>query len=78
MTTNENRRQGRQSLHAGEYHSKCFSKQTICLKLAQRNLPTAGGVRRALKRAIVRSAMAGGLSPALATRLLTRLGLVSA
>jgi hypothetical protein len=76
MDTNENRRQGSHSLHGGEHHSKYVSRNRIGLHSIQRNL--ALGARSASKRLIVRIALAGILSPELATRLLTRLGLVSA
>jgi hypothetical protein len=76
MTTNENRRQGRHSLHGGEHQSKYISAKTIGLRLTQCNLALAA--RSVLKRLIVRIAMRGILSPQMATRLLTRLGLVSA
>jgi hypothetical protein len=77
MTTNENRRCDGVAT-GGEYHSKYISERGIGLRLALRNSPTAVGARSALKRVIVRIAMAGVLSPQLATRLLTRLDLVSA
>ena len=76
MTTNENRRQGRHSLHGGMHHTKDISESRIGLRLIPCNVPL--GARRALKRVIVRFALAGILSPQIATRLLTQLGLVSA
>jgi hypothetical protein len=76
MTTNDNRRQGRHSLHGGVHHTKDISETRIGLRLTPCN--SALGARRALKRMIVRFAMAGILSPQIETRLLTQLGLVSA
>jgi hypothetical protein len=76
MAINENRRQGRHSLHGGEHHLKYVNSNRIGLRSIQRNL--AVGARSAAKRVIVRIALAGILSPTLTTRLLTQFGLVSA
>jgi hypothetical protein len=75
MATDETRRRDDVAT-GGDYHSKFISNKRLGLRLAQCGSPTAA--RRALKRLIVRIALAGILSPQLATRLLTRLGLVSA
>jgi hypothetical protein len=76
MASNENRRQGRHSLHGGMHHTKDISEIRISVRLIPCNLPL--GARRALKRVIIRFALAGILSPQIATRLLAQLGLVSA
>jgi hypothetical protein len=75
MSTNENCRCD--GVATGSVsHSKCVSSNRIGLHSIRRNLTV--GARSAFKRLIVRIALAGILSPELATRLLTRLGLVSA
>lgn len=75
MTTNENYRCDGVATDS-EFHSKNVRSNRIGLRSIPRNL--AGRVRSASKRLIVRIALAGILSPELATRLLSRLGLVSA
>ena len=74
MDTNENRRQGRHSLHGGVHHTKDIGEITI----GRRLVPCSSPLRVPLKRVIIRLALAGILSPELATRLLSWLGLVPA